>query len=648
MRKLILKCDLSLGDIVLLTAAVRDLHAWYPDQFATDVRTFFPEVWENNPHITQIKDADPEAELIQCSYPLIDFCNEAPYHAIHGFIEFLNRKLRLGIKATLFKGDIHLSAQEKAWYSQVHEVTRQDIPFWIVGAGGKYDVTIKWWATDRYQKVIDHYRGRIQFVQVGGYGDHHPRLDGAIDFRGKTTVRELIRLVYHSSGVLCGVTALMHLAAAVPARRRRRGERPCVVIAGGREPAHWEAYPGHQFIHTNGALTCCIPGGCWKNRTLPLRDGDRRDSRSHLCVDVVKNLPRCMDMIRPDEVIRRIELYFGGGARKFLAAGERRAAERGVRETEGNDYDRQPLTLSSAGTACDDFIKRLPKYPDQYSRRGIVICGGGTRYFSGAWVCINILKDLGCTLPVELWYLGKAEMDHAMIGLMQSIGVKCIDALQVRKKFPVRRLGGWELKPYAIVHSRFREVLLLDADNVPVVNPEFLFDTAQFRESGAIFWPDYCQAKDEKAKVIWRSCGLRQPPESEFETGQIVVDKQRRWPALALTLWFNENSDFYYNYLHGDKETFHLAFRKLKQPYALVQTPLMPLQATMCQHDFEGRRIFQHRNCDKWDFFLRNKRIEGFMLEDECREHIRRLQKLWDGRTPHSLKSVAAQYPLTL
>src|SRR5438270_10588389 len=137
-RKLVLKCDLSLGDIVLLTAAIRDLHAWYPGQFITDVRTFFPELWENNAHITPIKDNDPRAEVLECSYPLIDFCNDAPYHAIHGFAEFLNRELRLGIKPTLFQGDVHLSPQEKAWYSQVHELTGRPIPFWIVAAGGKY------------------------------------------------------------------------------------------------------------------------------------------------------------------------------------------------------------------------------------------------------------------------------------------------------------------------------------------------------------------------------------------------------------------------------------------------------------------------------------------------------------------------------
>ena len=129
---------------------------------------------------------------------------------------------------------------------------------------------------------------------------------------------------------------------------------------------------------------------------------------------------------------------------------------------------------------------------------------------------------------------------------------------------------GWELKSYAILHSPYREVLLLDADNVPVVNPEFLFTSSEYRATGALFWPDFLRGRDKKNMAIWRSFGLHMPNELEFETGQILVDKSRCWRALCLALWMNENSDFFYQYLHGDKETFHLAFRKLKEPYALV------------------------------------------------------------------------------
>jgi hypothetical protein len=631
MKKLILNCGLSPGDIVMLTAAVRDLHYWYPGRFLTDVRTCCPELWEHNPHLTPIEDKDPEAERIDCSYPLIDRCNEAPYHCLHGFIDFLNARLGLAIRPTVFKGDIHLSEQEKAWYSQVQEATREPIPFWILAAGGKYDLTIKWWQTERYQQVVDHLRGRIQFVQVGGWGHHHPRLEGVIDLRGQTSLRELVRLVYHAQGVLCSVTSLMHLASAVPTRRGQPATRPCVVVAGGREPAHWEAYPGHQFIHTNGALPCCASGGCWRDRNVRLRDGDKRDRAARRCVDIVDGLPRCMSMITSGEVIRRIEIYFRAGVIEYLRPRQQAAARRGIGATRDNPFDQQPLNLHSAGMACDRFIKTIPAYPDGFHGRGIVICGGGLRYFTNAWVCINMLRRSGCKLPVELWYRGRSEMDARMKALLTPLGVECIDACRMRKAFPIRRLGGWELKPYAILRSTFREVLLLDADNVAVVNPEFLFETPEFRTTGAVFWPDYDAGRNAKLAAIWRSCGLRQPREREFESGQIVVDKERCWAALCLSLWFNEHSDFYYQYVHGDKETFHLAFRKLNKSYNLVATPIHTLKGTMCQHDFQGRRIFQHRNRDKWDLFRRNKQVSDFWLEAECRAYLAQLRKHWNG-----------------
>jgi ADP-heptose:LPS heptosyltransferase len=330
MKKLLLKCFISPGDIVMLTAAVRDLHVCYPNQYLTDVRTYCQPLWENNPYVTRLEEGQPDVEVIECDYPLIGRSNQEPYHFIHGFIQFLNDRLKLSIKPNAFKGDIHLSPLEKSWYSQVHELTGEDTPFWLIISGGKKDTTIKWWSPERYQKVVDHFRGRIQFVQVGESNHHHPRLEGVIDLRGKTDLRQLVRLVYHADGALCPVTALMHLAAAVETKPGNPRNRPCVVVAGGREPVHWEAYPHHQFIHTIGALPCCAHGGCWRARTVPLGDGDDRDKPESLCVDVVGDLPRCMDMITSAEVIRLIELYYQGRVLKYLSPEQARAAERGV------------------------------------------------------------------------------------------------------------------------------------------------------------------------------------------------------------------------------------------------------------------------------------------------------------------------------
>jgi ADP-heptose:LPS heptosyltransferase len=333
-QKVILTNFLSPGDIVMLTAAVRDLHRSNPGRFATDVRTACGPLWENNPLITKIPDADPAVRTITCEYPLIHRSNSSPWHFIHGFSQHLSATLKVPVTPTDFKGDIYLSTKEKSWMSQIQELTKEVVPFWVLVAGGKFDFTIKWWDRYRFQEVVDAFKGQILFVQVGENKHNHPSLRGVLDLRGKTDLRQLVRLVYHSQGVLCPVTLLMHLAAAVETPPGKPKNRPCVVIAGGREPAQWEAYPHHQFIHTNGALKCCDNGGCWKSRTVPLGDGDEKDKPEHLCMDPVHyemsdsdqklhsrsyTLPRCMDLITASEVARRIGLYFDGGTATYLS-----------------------------------------------------------------------------------------------------------------------------------------------------------------------------------------------------------------------------------------------------------------------------------------------------------------------------------------
>ncbi|MGO8699964.1 MAG: glycosyltransferase family 9 protein [Limisphaerales bacterium] len=318
-KKLILKNFLSPGDIVMLTAAVRDLHKCHPNQFVTDVRTSCPPLWDNNPYITPLDEKDPEVRALKCEYPMIHRSNSLPVHFLHGFVEFLNAQLKLQIRLSAFRGDIHISPREKSWFSQVREIAGEDIPFWIIVAGGKSDFTIKWWDPRRFQEVVNYFRGKILFVQVGAKEHHHPALHGVLDLRGKTDPRQLVRLMYHAQGVLCPVTFAMHLAAAVEVKGGVPKNRPCVVVAGGREPSQWEAYPHHQYIHTNGALPCCDNGGCWKSRTVKLGDGDSKDKPENLCVDVAGALPRCMDMITAQDVCRRIKLYFDGGVLQFLS-----------------------------------------------------------------------------------------------------------------------------------------------------------------------------------------------------------------------------------------------------------------------------------------------------------------------------------------
>jgi len=311
------------GDVVLLTAAVRDLYRATCGQLKIAVETSCPEIWSFNPYISHF-DRSGDFQTINCEYPLIHRSNQVPYHFIHGFVQYLEDALGIQIPLTEFKGDIHIGEIEKTWMSQMEELGLFG-DFWVLIAGGKYDFTAKWWNPSSFQAVVDHFADRIRFVQCGEAGHWHPPLRGVVDLLGKTDLRQFIRLIYHSVGVVCPVTFAMHAAAAIPSRPGRPPSRACVVLAGGREPAHWEAYPNHRYLCNNGALPCCLQGGCWKSRCQKVNDGDPKDWEN-LCMQPVQiqpslHIPKCMDMIRPEDVIRAIESYYEGGVLHYANFG---------------------------------------------------------------------------------------------------------------------------------------------------------------------------------------------------------------------------------------------------------------------------------------------------------------------------------------
>jgi ADP-heptose:LPS heptosyltransferase len=332
MEKLVLANIMALGDVIVLSGALRDLHLCYPERFQTGVRTYFPDLWRHNPYVASVSLDDPEARLVPCTYPAVHECNQRPVHLLDGFIEEINWYLGTAIRPTALRGDLYLSEEEKQAPSRVQELLGEELPFWIVVAGGKFDITAKWWHIRRWQAVVDHFQGKLLFVQIGDLGHYHPPLRGVVDLRGKTTLRSLMQLIYHARGVICPITAAMHLSAAVEVKPGNPNPRPCVVVAGGREPTSWFAYPHHHVVHTLGQLPCCATGGCWKTRTVALGDGLEFDLPKNLCVDVVNGLPHCMDLIQPEQVISAVEAYecrafhtIGSGSRRGTAMPSSRA-----------------------------------------------------------------------------------------------------------------------------------------------------------------------------------------------------------------------------------------------------------------------------------------------------------------------------------
>jgi hypothetical protein len=275
--------------------------------------------------------------------------------------------------------------------------------------------------------------------------------------------------------------------------------------------------------------------------------------------------------------------------------------------------------------------KKFVELPQSLAERGIVTCGGSYRYFCNAWVLCRLLRHLGCQLEIELWICSEEEWSPEAQVMCGSMGVIVRNAADLKLEVSSGRLSGWQLKSVAIAHSRFQQVLFLDADNVPTRDPSFLFDSPHFRIGGAIFWPD--RGKYGSDNPIFKV--LRIPfveDDIEVESGQMLINRERHGPALAFAMWMNLNAKFFYRLLFGDKDTFPMAMKVYGTNYTLIPFPIRDIGpdggGVMLGHDFEGSVIFQHRHRYKWCAIAENPRIPGFQHEALCLSFLKELKQV--------------------
>lgn len=314
-ERLILDFPYAPGDNIAFTAAVRDLALQYPERYQISVVSRMPQIWAHNPRVVpsgagtrvrpRLVDKSTQRSEIHAS-------NNEPVHLLSAYHRVLSRMLDIPIKLSVPKPELFLPP----------DVTPPDVPAnsWILFTGWKVDTVVKRWVPGYWQRVVDElHRWGIPCVQVGARGltHHSPDLRGVIDMRGATNLPQLFALIARSAGVICGATQGPHIAAAF--------DKPCVVIAGGREPWWWLAYDNrnqafagatplvvpHRVLHTIGMLSCCDQHGCWKHHVSP----PPHTARHCKTPEIVSGMAvgRCMSMITPGHVLNATLSYYVDG-----------------------------------------------------------------------------------------------------------------------------------------------------------------------------------------------------------------------------------------------------------------------------------------------------------------------------------------------
>jgi hypothetical protein len=172
----------------------------------------------------------------------------------------------------------------------------------------------------------------------------------------------------------------------------------------------------------------------------------------------------------------------------------------------------------------------------------------------------------------------------------------------------------FHIKAAAIQQSSFDEILYLDTDSYTLRNPEYLFESMQWKETGLMLWPDY--TKSHATNPIWRLSGQSCRSEYEGESGQILISRTLHQDLLWIAEFFALEHHKFYGFLGGDRDSFRAAAllmgKKWTGPGRLNAAAGVVLTDnpqggghTMLQADPEGKWLFVHANLIKHAKFRR-------------------------------------------
>eukprot|EP00927_Polykrikos_kofoidii_P037545 TRINITY_DN31719_c0_g1_i1.p1 TRINITY_DN31719_c0_g1~~TRINITY_DN31719_c0_g1_i1.p1 ORF type:complete len:636 (+),score=72.42 TRINITY_DN31719_c0_g1_i1:123-2030(+) len=236
--------------------------------------------------------------------------------------------------------------------------------------------------------------------------------------------------------------------------------------------------------------------------------------------------------------------------------------------------------LPSERMALSDFMKHLRKTSIPRSAdlggRGIVMSGGKGHVLQ-ALANLRVLRWRKSKLPVEFWHA--FELDPVHCEALAEFGATC-RTLQMPGVYP-----HWQTVLPAILSSSFSELIWMDTDITPLINPDGLFSRGAYKKYGALFWPDLwgmeCKNFGQTAwpnHVAWHLLEVEHNASDyrcahEHEAGHLVVHKIRHWRALCLANYLSSRH-FFTLVLWGYKDVFRLAWLKMNASNLLI--PLRP------------------------------------------------------------------------
>jgi len=271
---------------------------------------------------------------------------------------------------------------------------------------------------------------------------------------------------------------------------------------------------------------------------------------------------------------------------------------------------------------------------------GVVLFGGGGKYFINAYLNVKLLRFLGCKLPIEWFYIpGECDDRHErIVANLSDVTFREIKGLPNLTPNLPRDGGGWQSKFFAILQSTFDNVIYLDSDCFCQTDPTFLLSCDEFKKYAAMMWYDgfswnlyqpWFNKNLEELRRQFPSVRFNTP--MTFETGQLVISKNRLgdiiYYATELNRWWHRT----FRLSLGDKEALYIACETYQRPfYAVPRFPDVVDNAFVQYAPDCVTHLFSHCFASKWDHtchcYTTPKILPHYKeMQEWCRELIPRM-----------------------
>jgi len=263
--------------------------------------------------------------------------------------------------------------------------------------------------------------------------------------------------------------------------------------------------------------------------------------------------------------------------------------------------------LSRAHKWFVEEISRLdyPRPPYEVGSSGVVTSAGG-HFLPEAIVMIRLLRRTGSKLPVDVFFQDEEEFEPEVCDtVLKDLNAEChvISKMLDADNVPHRRhnITRYQVKAFAMLFSRFDNILWLDADELPLLDPVKLFESEPYASRGLVTWPDYWFPTS--SHLFYKIASVDTPPlglRASSETGQLLINKTKHLRTLELSAYYNYfGPSHYYSLLsqgaagEGDKETFLAAAQALQADFWAVEASVSTLGYRRSDGSFHGVAILQ-------------------------------------------------------